>query len=97
MSRFNFWPKCEPGGLDEQDGVLDVVSFEEIPFDELEELEELEEVDGPDPTSLAVCRWCNGPASPALDDCCARCLEKLKRRAVMCERGAPNNSRIDFY
>lgn len=91
MSRFNFWPKCKSGGLDEQDEVLDVLSFEEIPFDEIEEL------DGPDPTSLAVCRWCNGPASPALDECCARCLEKLKRHAAMRERTVPNNSRIDFY
>ncbi len=93
MSRFNFWPNCKSGGLIEQDAELTVVSFEDIPLDEFDS----PGVPDASPTSLAVCRWCDGPASPALDDCCARCLEKLKRRAATREPASQNSSRIDFY
>ncbi len=95
MSRFNFWPNRRSSGLIEQDVELTVVSFEDVPLDALNVSEGLD-TSNLYPTSLEVCRWCNGPASPTLDDCCVRCLEKLKRRAAIREKTAPNNSRIDF-
>lgn len=87
MSWLDFWPKRKPSKLIEQDVELTVISFEDIPLDASDSF----------PTSIDVCRWCNGPASPSLDECCVRCLEKVKRRAVMREEAAPNSSRIDFY
>ena len=95
----NFWPRGKSRSSIERDVERTIVSFEDVPLDALADLDVSDDLDAPNPfpTSIDVCRWCDGPASPSLDACCMRCLEKLRQHAERREKTVSNGLRVDFY